>query len=78
MRVLEAKTKQTDSRFRDSMHLDVLIVHVDKVTGTIDSVFVKIDQKNKVKRMPYATQSVYKNLLTNQRKQLYSLCTRGQ
>ena len=26
--------------------------HLDKVTGTIDSVFVKIDQKNNVKRMP--------------------------
>ena len=31
--------------------------HVDKVTSTIDRVFVKIDQKNNVKRVPYATQS---------------------
>ena len=34
--------------------------HADKVTnvtGMIDSVFVKIDQKNSVKRMPYVTQS---------------------
>ena len=31
--------------------------HANKVTGMIDSVFVRHDQKNNVQRMPYMTQS---------------------